>query len=77
VHSVPISLENLRGLGPITGFDPLQDQQQRIFPSIDLDLGPKWEPNFGVAAAWTGAADHWVVKCIPGRRFTRGRKEQN
>jgi hypothetical protein len=26
--------------GPITGFDPLRDQQQQFFPTIDLDLGP-------------------------------------
>jgi len=63
-------LEYYGSLGPITGFDPLREQQQQIVPSIDLDLGPKWEFNFGVGVGVTGATDHLIVKCILGRRFS-------
>jgi hypothetical protein len=47
--------------GPITGFDPWEEQQQQLFPVIDLNLGPEWELNrrvgFGRAATkqrWSG-----------------------
>jgi hypothetical protein len=63
-------LEYYAAYGPITGFDPLKDQQQQIFPSIDLDLGPQWEFNFGVGVGMTGSTDHLIVKCILGRRFS-------
>ena len=42
------ALEYYGALGPITGFDPLHDQQQQIFPAINLNLSSKWEINFGV-----------------------------
>jgi hypothetical protein len=63
-------LEYYAAYGPITGFDPLKDQQQQIFPSIDLDLGPQWEFNFGVGVGMTGPTDHLIIKCILGRRFS-------
>jgi len=56
--------------GPITGFDPLRDQQQQIFPTIDLNLGPQWEFNFGVGIGTTAATDHLIIKWILGRRFS-------
>jgi len=59
-------------LGPVTGFDPLRDQQQQLFPSIDLNLSPKWEFNAGVGVGMTGSTDHLIVKVILGRRFTFG-----
>ncbi len=63
-------LEYYASYGPITGFDPLREQEQQIFPSIDLDLGPQWEFNFGVGVGMTGATDHLIIKCILGRRFS-------
>src|SRR5713101_2539328 len=63
-------LEYYASYGSITGFDQLKDQQQQIFPSIDLDLGPKWEFNFGVGVGMTGSTDHLIIKCILGRRFS-------
>ncbi len=63
-------LEYYGSLGPITGFDPVRDQQQQIVPSIDLNLGPKWEFNFGLGVGVTGATDHLIIKCILGRRFS-------
>ena len=68
-------LEYYGAYGPIGGFDPLRDQQQQFFPTIDVDLGPQWEFNFGVGIGTTSSTDHLMVKCIIGRRFswTRGK----
>src|SRR5215469_6713688 len=46
-------LEYYGSLGPITGFDPVRDQQQQFFPTIDVDFGPQWEFNFGVGIGAT------------------------
>jgi len=63
-------LEYYAAYGSLNGFDPLKDQQQQFFPSIDLDLGPQWEFNFGVGVGVTGSTDHLIIKCILGRRFS-------
>src|SRR5689334_12539966 len=63
-------LEYYASYGPLSEFDPLRDQQQQFFPSIDLDLGPQWEFNFGVGIGTTSSTDHLMVKCIIGRRFS-------
>jgi hypothetical protein len=76
-------LEYYGSYGPITGFDPVRDQQQQFFPSIDVDFGAEWEFNFGVGVGvgTTHATDHLIVKCIIGRRFSwphsRGPKLKN
>lgn len=54
---------------PLTGFDPLADQQHRIFPAIDLNLAPQWEINFGPGVGVTGSTDHLIAKMILGNRF--------
>jgi hypothetical protein len=61
-------------LGPVTGFDPIGQQEQQLFPVIDLNLGPNWECNFGVGIGLTGATDHLLVKLILGRRFNWSRR---
>jgi hypothetical protein len=61
-------------LGPVTGFDPLRDQQQQIIPCVDLNLSPAWEFNFGVGVGMTQGTDHLLVKMIIGRRFGGGSK---
>jgi hypothetical protein len=68
-------IEYYGSLGPITGFDPLHAQQQQIVPSIDLNLGPNWEFNFGVGVGMTGATDHLLVKMILGHRFDWGSRK--
>ncbi len=55
--------------GSLDGFDPLKDQEQQFFPTIDVDFGPQWEFNFGVGVGATRSTDHLIVKCIIGRRF--------
>lgn len=68
-------LEYYASDGPITGFDPLRQQQQQFFPAIDVDFGPQWEFNFGVGVGTTAATDHLIVKCILGRRFDWKRRK--
>jgi hypothetical protein len=66
-------LEYYADYGSITNIASLHDQQQQIFPAIDLNVSPKWEINFGVGIGPTAATDHWIVKGILGRRFDWGR----
>jgi hypothetical protein len=47
-------------LGPVTGFNAIRDQEQDLYPAIDLDLGPQWEFNFGVGVGMTGSTDHMI-----------------
>lgn len=63
-------LEYYAAYGSLNGFDPLRDQQQQFFPTIDVDFAPQWEFNFGVGIGATRSTDHLIVKCIVGRRFT-------
>ncbi len=63
-------LEYYGSTGSITGFDPLRDQQQQFFPTIDLNVSPDWEFNFGVGVGATRSTDHLILKCIVGRRFS-------
>ncbi len=62
-------LEYYGSTGPITGFDPISQQQHQIFPAIDLNLAPQWEVNFGLGVGLTGATDHLIAKMIVGYRF--------
>jgi hypothetical protein len=69
--AVAAGIEYYGSVGPVTGFDPLRDQEQQIFPAIDLNLSPKWEFNFGVGVGMTRSTDHLLVKMILGYRFGR------
>ena len=62
-------IEYYGSLGPVTGFDPINQQQQQILPAIDLNLSPKWEVNFGVGVGVTRSTDHLLAKMILGYRF--------
>jgi hypothetical protein len=63
-------------LGPVSEFDPISQQSQQIFPTIDLNLSPNWEFNFGAGVDVTNHSDHLILKCIIGRRFTWGRQHK-
>ena len=62
-------VEYYGSLGPVTGFDPLYEQQQQIFPTIDYDFGPNWEFNLGAGIGATRNTDHFILKMIIGHRF--------
>jgi len=66
---VAVGVEYYGAYGPVTGFDPLRDQQQQILPAVDIDFGKNWEFNFGVGVGVTQATDHLLVKAILGYRF--------
>jgi hypothetical protein len=59
-------------VGPVTGFDPIREQQQQIFAATDLTFSEKWEFNFGVGIGLTAGTDHLILKMIVGRRFDFG-----
>lgn len=71
---INMGIEYYGGLGDIRGWDPIGEQQQQIFPVVDLDLGPNWEFNCGVGIGMTHGTDHLLVKMIIGRRLTWGKK---
>lgn len=62
-------IEYYGALGPVTGFDPVSQQQQQIIPAIDLNLSEKWKFNFGVDVGVTRSTDHLLAKMILGYRF--------
>jgi len=62
-------LEYYGSVGPVTGLDPVSQQQHQIFPAIDLNLAPQWEINFGLGVGLTGSTDHLIAKMILGYRF--------
>jgi hypothetical protein len=68
--AVNAGFEYYGALGPVTGFDPLRQQQQQLFAVTDLNVSPKWEFNFGVGVGLTAGTDHLLVKMIVGRRVT-------
>ncbi|HTC95882.1 MAG TPA: hypothetical protein VK699_20745 [Terriglobales bacterium] len=67
---VALGMEYYGALGPVDSFDRLHDQQQQFFPSIDLNVSPDWEINFGVGVGVTHGTDHLIIKGILGRRFS-------
>ena len=66
---ITAGLEYYGSVGPVTGFDPLSEQQHQIFPTIDLDIAPQWEINFGLGVGITRSTDHLIAKMILGYRF--------
>lgn len=62
-------IEYYGSVGPITGFDPVRQEQHQIFPAIDLNIVPQWEINFGLGVGVTGSTDHLILKTILGYRF--------
>ena len=66
---VAAGIEYYSGLGPLGSFDRLSEQQHQIFPTIDLNVSPRWEINFGVGIGLTQGTDDLIVKFILGRRF--------
>jgi hypothetical protein len=74
---IAFGFEYYANYGSLTGFDPLRDQMQSIYPAVDVDFGPNWEFNFGVGVGMTQATDHLLVKAILGYRVQRKKKSDN
>lgn len=55
--------------GPATDFLPTGEQQHQFFPTVDLNLSPNWEVNFGLGVGVTHSTDHLIAKIILGYRF--------
>jgi hypothetical protein len=68
---VAIGLEYYGGLGPIGNFDPLSEEEQQFFPTIDLNLSPNWEFNTGVGVGTTRSTERLILKLILGYRFAK------
>jgi hypothetical protein len=62
-------IEYYGSVGPTTEFLPISQQQHQIFPTVDLNVSPKWEINFGLGVGLTGSTDHLIAKMILGYRF--------
>jgi len=62
--------------GSVRDIAILHDQQQMIVPTVDLDVSPDWEINFGVGLGATAGTDHWLFKVIIGRRFSWGKDKK-
>jgi hypothetical protein len=71
-RKVAAGFEYYGNYGNLVGFDAFREQQQDFFPSIDLNVSPKWEFNFGAGIGVTRSTDHLILKCIVGRRFSFG-----
>ncbi|MBZ5553466.1 MAG: hypothetical protein LAO21_12150 [Acidobacteriia bacterium] len=71
IPKASVGLEYYGALGPISKFDPLSDQEQQIFPAVDLNLSPNWEVNFGLGVGMTRSTDHLIAKLILGYHFKK------
>ena len=68
-----IGVEYYAYYGEYGNFVSLHNQQQQIFPAVNLFVSPKWEINFGAGWGATAGTDHLVVKLVLGRYFNWGR----
>lgn len=59
--------------GTLFNSDPVQQQVHALFATVDLNLSPEWEVNFGPGWGLTKATDGLVLKLILGRRFGKGK----
>jgi hypothetical protein len=66
---IAAGVEYYADLGEIGHFASASQQQQQLFPTLDLNFSPDWEFNFGVGFGLTPGTDGLVVKLILGRRF--------
>jgi hypothetical protein len=55
--------------GELGNFVSLHNQQQQVFPVVNLFVSPKWEINIGAGWGATAGTDHLIMKCVIGRYF--------
>lgn len=68
-EKVNFAVEYYGGTGTINRIFPAEQQEDDIYPAINLDLGPAWEFNAGYGFALTSGSDKHVLKMILGRRI--------
>ncbi len=68
---VAVGIEYYGSLGPLGNFDPLAEQEQQVFPIVDLNLSPNWEFNAGAGVGTTRSTDRLILKMIIGYRFMK------
>lgn len=66
---ITVGMEYYASLGELTHVAHWNEQQQQVFPTLDLNLSPDWEFNVGVGFGLTRSTDDLIVKLILGRRF--------
>jgi hypothetical protein len=66
---VTFGIEYYSSLGTLGNFGTWNEQQHQIFPTIDLNLSPQWEFNFGIGIGLTRSTDDLLIKVILGRQF--------
>jgi hypothetical protein len=62
-------IEYYSSWGALNGFDAFEKQKQQIAASLDLNVSPDWELNFGIVCGITESTDNLIIKMIIGRRF--------
>lgn len=66
---ITLGVEYYGSLGPIGNFSAPKDQQHQLYPSVDLNVSPDWELNFGVGFGLTKSTDPLIIKTIVGIRI--------
>jgi hypothetical protein len=70
-QKINLAIEYYGSTGPITGLDPIAEQQHQLYGAVNLDFGPAWEFNLGYGTALTAGGDKRIMKMIFGRRVGR------
>lgn len=73
---ISAGVEYYANYGPVEDIYSFRYQQQQIFPTVDLNLSPDWELNFGVGIGVTTSTDDWIYKANIGRRFEWKRRRE-
>jgi hypothetical protein len=66
---IACGFEYYGALGPISNFEPSENQEHQLFAAVDLDWSPNWEFNIGYGWGFTQSTDNAIVKMILGYRF--------
>src|SRR5207244_1157216 len=59
---VAVGIEYYSTIGTFARLDKWDAQQQQIFPTLDLNLSPNWEFNFGIGFGLTRGTDDLILK---------------
>ena len=65
---VNVALEYYGAFGPVDGLVAIDQAEQLLVPSVNIDFGPNWEFNAGFGIALTSGTDSVGFKTIMGRK---------